>query len=805
MANVGIVVHDLGSREIRVRFDASVGSDALDVSKYALTSGTGVVPSISEVVWWDADHLSVALRLNQALTQGQVYSCQVVGLAAESGEPITATPYDFTANAFDWPQVSGAFLSLRGHVDIVCDRPVGIFSIAAAASLRDAAAPPGTGIAMTLIPWMFGMQENAVRFGFAAAPIATEYAIDFSDIIDQSSNSCIPGSIPLELTYPVTGFADLVQARITSANILSMSNARYAALATIRVFFNCPMLNADVINIANWAVTQPGSHRHGDTLHVIATPDATDIASLVTLVNAVKAALNSHIPEVGYVHLAEDLTNIVTMADATPLTVFDVTREVERKVLAHFESPGIHTYFDTFNEFPYNNPSYLAMAIFVANETKAKFNAHLQAIYPVSFASTRPIVTYLGDVSNFASTMTNNSPISDQWTWFADLHVISPTINVPITVSVTASSEDGGSTTNPISTGLAIAPPYADHPLLFSITRDGNSSLIRFNSGVRPDSIRAFEVVHDFVITPEWPFGVDDITHRPLRVSDTTSANVPMVWWALTDLMNAYTMHLDMAYGGGHYAPDGVHSLGPWDFINVLDLPTIINVANYVAIRMNGHITDMRFHFDQDNVVSTAAQATDMESLLTLLSDMQFVLWHHNNSASGVYSISPPPRFPGVHAYCGQNLMSASLTDLMRIEFPGFADGAEYIVDAQMTYSWFDSSSVSLKRENRFHTSMSFSGLALRPSLASALPRPGYDASRPNRLLSDAVEFFFSRPMLNSGLGASNFSVVGGTMLIGDVSWTGARSVAMRVSRMETIPYAINAINLYDSAGNPIF
>ncbi len=260
----GFTPHVLDAITVRVQFNDQVDDSALNPSFYSILAVSGpvpnFVPSVASVSFYDADHRSVALTLNQAMTFTTVYSLSIIGVKSPDGNSVTPSAGNFRANVPDSPRAIAAFLSQRGMIDIYFDRSVGPNSFAATATIEATVA--GSPQPLTLIPWG-GMPVNAIRFELnPAMDSAASYTITFSNVVDDSYNQS-SGQVPLTLTLQAPlpySYAVLGQPQVIDAWVDSISNAPSGYGRTlIDVFFNCPMDGPQVTNVANWMVTSNGS------------------------------------------------------------------------------------------------------------------------------------------------------------------------------------------------------------------------------------------------------------------------------------------------------------------------------------------------------------------------------------------------------------------------------------------------------------------------------------------------------------------------------------------------------------------
>ena len=122
-----------------------------------------------------------------------------------------------------------------------------------------------------------------------------------------------------------------------------------------------------------------GIHLANDTTNVVTSANATDQATLNTLLNEIKADYNAHRVSTTF-HSVADNTNAVTSADATDLaTSLTLANEIKADYNAHRTQATIHPYNDYNNEVTSADSTDLATAETLANEIKADYNAHLTA------------------------------------------------------------------------------------------------------------------------------------------------------------------------------------------------------------------------------------------------------------------------------------------------------------------------------------------------------------------------------------------------------------------------------------------
>lgn len=161
---------------------------------------------------------------------------------------------------------------------------------------------------------------------------------------------------------------------VTAINDAYMSVASSADVSTY---------TADLIALVNELKADYNTHRASTVFHVaadstnvVASANATDLATAITLVNEFKADFNAHLEQSG-VHQVDDSTNPVTVANATNLqTAVALAHALKDAYNAHLVNAGSHGHDDTSNATAASNAVTLSDAHTLLNELKADFNLH---------------------------------------------------------------------------------------------------------------------------------------------------------------------------------------------------------------------------------------------------------------------------------------------------------------------------------------------------------------------------------------------------------------------------------------------
>jgi hypothetical protein len=806
LPTVGFKVHVLSSREVRVRFDRPVTDSALSLTSYILAAVTpgSVVPAVASVDFYDADRLSVVVRTLLPLTFSSTYSMQVVGVNGYDGEGVTSVSSNFTANVPDAPRAVGAFLSKRGAIDLVFDRPVGQTATGATAVIHSAGGGPAVG--MIFQPWLAeAMPENTLRFVYPnTTPLASGYEIDYASIVDSSNNvgsGIVPVTLRLRSPAPYNS-SSLSQMQFLDAYVSEIVPNVNAA--TVRVYFSGPAFPNDVLNLGSWNITQGGPHPEPDIVHSVIVPDCITFTDVLNFLNAVRTTLAAHVLE-DSIHrdlqptVSATLLAVPVATDyVTALNVYYAIKNAFKDHALESLDPGNHLYPELVPiPEPPAIPNDFPGIIAATNGLKALYNQHLAAERNLPYAGNYPLeIGYITDHASQAAAY----PVTNDLTYFADVHVVTHVASLPVRVRGTVRSHDLSSTTNPADyTGDIQARAVLAPGLL--LTKE-----IFLDREVRASFDK------EIVVPDLSSVSVQNSAYGPLSVvRPVPTSTVPDAVWFLNSLVYAYSKHLEPApVGAGHVTTENQFFVVPADYVTTTDLPTLMFKANILKMKYNGHVRNANVHTNLDEKV-TARDAFDFPSLVALLGALRESFNGHN--ASGDFpSIVLSPKLPGHHSTPGEAFLVAKLLSALSVTFDGMLDSTEHRLTAKVVDAKLD---LLRKRpaSSPVLVDTVFRGFATRPSVASALPRPGlvFHEDRERRLFysfeTDSIEVYFSKRMhkteLNGGTGSTIF-VSGGLLVLKGADWVDERLASVRVVNMEQISYTLTASGLVDKAGNPI-
>lgn len=784
--------HQLTSRRARVLFSQQVNDSALDPGVYLFASlappGTAVVPSIASVTFYDETMDSVVVEFDSPLTTGTQYSVTVSSVQTVEGDFVLGATKNFTANVFDPPRALGAFLSKRGYVDVVFDRDVGPYSTAASFTIRDSAGGPS--FAMTQAVWSGeGILGTTLRLQLpGGTPTAEAFVISTSGVTDFSLNVSaeeVPLTLVLRSPTPYS-LADLRQLQIVDAFVTDVSSD-FLRTANVRVFFSCPVENADVE--LSYSLFALGAHAHVDTVDVVTAPAATDLPTLEALLNNLKSVFNAHLA-IDQVHLAPAGADLVTAPSAVDLTTsVNLVNALSDLCYSHLLRPRVHLYSDTVNATVVAavGPGDLPGAIAAANLVAASYSGHILSEYPLQLSNAYQLP--LGAITAYTEETVPDlaMDVSGPLTYYVDVRVLLDVEGPPVRVEATLTSEDLGSSCTPADyTGNMVARPSSAPAVVLS-------SLAYPDVGV---DLRTDRNVSSLADAPLVVIGDDGLE---VPTSDSVTSTLPAILWAYNNALEAYRQHI-IPGAAGHQVDDGVNIVTVEDFA-YLPLGSAISSANNVRLKVMAHMSSAVYHYHADPSFVTAPAASDLESFIALVADLANVLSSH------LVRVGP-------HLYAGYRMVSAPVYDVVRLLAPSVRDGSDSLVRGVLQDSHVynglpvvPAPSMTAYREHSRPVEVPFVALAVRPSLASVLPQSGlsFDPVRGPYLEADSVQVFFSKPMREVPVGPVNLPISGGSIQFLGSGWVSPVLASMAVTKMEPIAYSVTASGLTDSAGNEVY
>jgi hypothetical protein len=152
---------------------------------------------------------------------------------------------------------------------------------------------------------------------------------------------------------------------------------------------------ADGFLMKKWVLALP-VHYGNDSENAVTSIDASELSTLKTLLNEVKAAYEAHRASAVY-HETDDMQNKINSSDASDLeTALTLVNELKQKLGLHFLQEGCHINDDHRWTILSQEAYELEAALTLANEIKRKYNLHLanDAVF-VDLEGSPPKLIYL--------------------------------------------------------------------------------------------------------------------------------------------------------------------------------------------------------------------------------------------------------------------------------------------------------------------------------------------------------------------------------------------------------------------------
>jgi hypothetical protein len=780
--------HQLNSNSVRLLFDSQLSDSILDSSYYVITSlapiGTAVVPPIESITFYDTTLRSVVINFSSSLTSSTSYKITVNGAFSLEGMCIFAFD-NFDANTIDPPRATGAFLSKRGAVDILFNKPVGPYSALATFSIRDAAGGPS--VSMSQLPWIGeNIPETTLRVELPPGmPTANNFVINFINVVDESLNASSE-VVPLTLVFrtpPPYAYSDLTQLQILDAFVTDVSSDVFRT-ANVRIFFSCPVADS-LYDQSNWYLYISAGHQQIDTINYLTEGPAFDLPSLILLVNNVKLRMNGHL-SIDQVHFVSAIDDIITSPDAFDLdTSVTLINEIGTKLSLHMMRNKVHSYlYDSFSFIPIDvdlltarDASFLIANLYSSHAINDEYQLSFSTAYqsPID-----PIIAYAQELIPDAA-----FDVSGPYTYFADLKIGLDSDFPPITIYASLMSEDVSSFINPWDYGYVIA-------------RSASASAVVTSHSVSVDEWIEINTDRDISVVTESPLTVTNPRGEKLPVSFSVHSSLPTLFWAFNNALESFRCHI-IPGAAGHQINDTTNIITSNNYI-MLPLSGAIASINEVRLKIINHVSSAIFHYHSDPTNITAPSATDVDSLTTLILDIIFVLSSHLVKT-------------GPHLYPGYRMISAPVRDKIRISVQGMVNGEIHTVSGffqdEYVYNGLPkilAPSDTISKHHLNETNFSFIGLAVRPSISSVLPMSGLITSSDEspQFGSDHLEVYFSKPMRGVPINSFNLPITGG-LIQKESMWISPFVVSVAVTKMTTSSYGISAIGLTDEAGNLVY
>lgn len=767
---VDFIVHPLTERSVRVYFQDIISqSTAAIVSYYNLVNITpGFLPSIVSITPYSTDGRQYQITFDNPLTYSATYSMVIDGLVSVNGIPVTTAGHNFTATISGGPIVLGAFLSIRECIDVVFDRDVGPYSVGATGTLSNGVLT----VPMVQVPWSSAIPSENLRFTIpVAAPAGDDWYITASTPLDIAGNGristvkvSIPSSVPRPLTYAGAGTTlQILDAHVTN-------NLKYYQANNIRIYFNFA-LDFSAINPANYSIAQILTHPTEDNFNFITAPDALpgDLPALIILCNDIKSSINAHYTS-PQVHFVDDPSSISAPNATNQPTCGAILIQAVSSYNSHILSEIFHNSKDGANAVLLPgapDPLDLNNLIVFANVLKQQFNIHILPSFPVSLSFSSIIGPLTGDYA-----IVSNNPIDSDHTWSVELRVnsLSPKTSYLLQCSVTSS--DGGSTTNPATTGQIIVKP-CDSPL---ISFGGYNEDVQTIGYLLNKNVSAVD--SEVIITT----GLDQF-NATVRPGISPAAAL----WMLTELWIEYDTHRLYQQ---HYQTDGVN------FISIFNIPNIlsfVNSANQFLATFGAHRAGATYHGISDVTNYPSIPATTYAEALVLVYALRRAFINHTLEAS-------------LHVGSREKWVSSPEHDSIVLHTPIQEISQEYTAETPVVsdFTYLDNPNIF---ESYDTLSLSFYGRGANPEVAAVIPIEAVSYYRENpTFTSDVLEVYLDKRMSQDDLSLVTVTPAGPAPapVIKKRIWNSSTSFTLNVSGTSPIFYLLNASSLTDEAGNPV-
>lgn len=163
--------------------------------------------------------------------------------------------------------------------------------------------------------------------------------------------------------------------KITAKSLAATPGQQTESLYTLLVELVDRLERLEVVVNEQIVTTTTKNHEKAPE-QLVSSPDATALASAITLVNELKADYVAHIADAA-AHDNADATNTVSAADATDLaTAITLANELKTDLVAHGTQANVHFTNHTVTVSA-ANASDLATLLTLVNELKVDLNDHL--------------------------------------------------------------------------------------------------------------------------------------------------------------------------------------------------------------------------------------------------------------------------------------------------------------------------------------------------------------------------------------------------------------------------------------------
>lgn len=368
-----------------------------------------------------------------------------------------------------------------------------------------------------------------------------------------------------------------------------------------------------------------------DMVHDIVVPYASGLATAITLANSAKVKLNGHFGDVP-VHLLADDLNLVEVPDATNLrTLITLVQALKKAYESHRIQAGVHGH-DENDVIGSPDATDLSSAIFLLNVIKVVYADHAAKLGVHKVADTLHVITSPDAVDLFTGVQ-----LASDLKGNLNAHFVSTTYHVvpDSTNAITAVANDVASLvvlTNQIKNSLRNHFVQVQDGVV-SLHVHGSNDLVHTVSSPTPvgalvsvlEEFKSKYNVHRSASGPSGKLHATDDVWNPVAVSATYRLSPPETFELTsvvdfaTDCARKFNLHLIQA--GVHTPDDVLNGVTVGDH-DPDDAEYAIGLANALKAAHNEHIRGLSYHLVRDTsdfVTAPAARSPSGEVRALLL------------------------------------------------------------------------------------------------------------------------------------------------------------------------------------------
>lgn len=306
-----------------------------------------------------------------------------------------------------------------------------------------------SSVVTVLTPTAAGQTDGASKLGLSANLSAS----GSHNALNQAATMVGTKAAPFAVTLGVNDLLHLTvdgsdfSAQIPAGTAIDLDDVVVAvndAYMSVASAADVTQYTADLVSLVNELKSDYNLHRVSTVYHtaadgtnVVASANATDLATAITLVNEMRADYNAHLSQSG-VHQLADASNSVSSPVATTLqAAVTLAHELQDKYNAHLAQLGVHGHDDTSNAVSATAAIDLSTSIALVNEIKADYNLHRVASGSHVADDTVNVVSSV-DASDLATAITLANEIKGDYNAHlaqSGVHVTNDTSNAVTTAN----------------------------------------------------------------------------------------------------------------------------------------------------------------------------------------------------------------------------------------------------------------------------------------------------------------------------------------------------------------------------------